>query len=156
MPRVALVTGGAQGLGEAIALKLAEEGLDVAVADIAQKEGQLEAVANAIRAKDAARLSSRATSRRRPTLSRYSTREREGSLLAGEALAKQMIKQGKGVLSSELAPHNITVIAYAPGFIKTPMISPKTPAGRLHDREKGTRLGLPDEFAVDEIDLIEQ
>ncbi|KAI0341390.1 NAD-P-binding protein [Trametopsis cervina] len=49
--RVAFVTGGAQGLGEAIALRLAQDGLDVAILDISGKETQLQAVADKITAK---------------------------------------------------------------------------------------------------------
>lgn len=42
--RVAFVTGAAQGIGEAIALRLAHDGLDVAVLDIKGKEGLLQDV----------------------------------------------------------------------------------------------------------------
>ena len=38
--QVALVTGGAQGLGQAICLRLANEGCDVAVADIKLEQAQ--------------------------------------------------------------------------------------------------------------------
>ena len=46
--RVALVTGGAQGIGEGIAVRLAEDGLDVAILDVKGKEEQLKAVAKKI------------------------------------------------------------------------------------------------------------
>ncbi len=49
--RVALVTGAAQGIGEAIALQLADDGLDIALNDIPQKVDQLSAVAKVIEGK---------------------------------------------------------------------------------------------------------
>lgn len=51
LDRVALVTGAAQGIGEAIALQLAQDGLDVAINDIPEKEAQLLKVAEAIESK---------------------------------------------------------------------------------------------------------
>ena len=48
--RVAIVTGSAQGIGEAIALRLAGEGVDIALLDIAPKEKQLLEVADKIKA----------------------------------------------------------------------------------------------------------
>ncbi|KAF8229907.1 NAD(P)-binding protein [Tricholoma matsutake] len=48
--RVALVTGGAQGIGREIALRLASDGLDVAVDDIPSKLPLLEGVVNEIKA----------------------------------------------------------------------------------------------------------
>ena len=50
-PRVAIVSGAAQGLGEAIALQLADDGLDVAVAGSTRNPERLDAVVEAIVAK---------------------------------------------------------------------------------------------------------
>ncbi|KAJ3487499.1 hypothetical protein NLI96_g3493 [Meripilus lineatus] len=49
--RVALVTGAAQGIGEAICLRLADEGIDIALLDIPSKQEQLATVADQIAAK---------------------------------------------------------------------------------------------------------
>ena len=49
--RVALVTGAAQGIGEAISLQLADDALDIALNDIPQKLNELKAVATTIEAK---------------------------------------------------------------------------------------------------------
>ncbi|KAI0929116.1 hypothetical protein AcV5_006468 [Taiwanofungus camphoratus] len=49
--RVAIVTGAAQGLGSSIALRLADDGLDVAVNDIGSKTDQLQQIVTQIQAK---------------------------------------------------------------------------------------------------------
>lgn len=46
--RVAFITGGAQGIGESIALRLAQDGLDIAIFDIAGKDELLKEVTKKI------------------------------------------------------------------------------------------------------------
>jgi len=48
--RVALVTGAAQGIGYAIAIRLAEDGLNVAINDIPSKREKIDAAVSEIRA----------------------------------------------------------------------------------------------------------
>lgn len=50
-PRIAIVTGAAQGIGYSIAVRLADDGLDVAVNDIPSKSEQLQKVVEEIAAK---------------------------------------------------------------------------------------------------------
>ena len=49
--RTAIVTGAAQGIGEAISLRLSDEDIDVALLDISAKERQLQELAKQIEAK---------------------------------------------------------------------------------------------------------
>ena len=48
-PRVAIVTGAVQGIGYAIARRLAESGIDIAVNDIPAKNDRIEAIVSEIR-----------------------------------------------------------------------------------------------------------
>jgi acetoin reductase-like protein len=50
-PRIALITGAAQGIGRAIALRLADDGLDVAITDLKSQRTSLDNVADEVRAK---------------------------------------------------------------------------------------------------------
>ncbi|KAL5480572.1 hypothetical protein ACEPAI_1842 [Sanghuangporus weigelae] len=51
IPRVAIVTGGAQGIGRAIVQRLADDGIDVAVNDIASKHDLIDKVVEEVRQK---------------------------------------------------------------------------------------------------------
>lgn len=62
--RVALVTGGSRGIGSAIALRLAREGMDVAIC--ARNEETLQAAATAIRAESGRRVWAHAADMREP------------------------------------------------------------------------------------------
>ncbi|KAH9835357.1 uncharacterized protein C8Q71DRAFT_115825 [Rhodofomes roseus] len=187
--RVAIVTGAAQGIGLSIALRFADDGLDVAVNDIAPKSSKLEEVVSQIRAKGRRSLAlpgdvsneeevkamvarvveelgsidvmvaNAGIALHKPFLE-TTTEEWErvvainlrGVMLCYRCAATQMIKQGRGgriigassqagrigttslaaysatkfavrgltqTVALELAPHRITVNAYAPGFIIT-------------------------------------
>ncbi|OCH90206.1 NAD-P-binding protein [Obba rivulosa] len=189
--RVAIVTGAAQGLGLAIALRLADDGLDVAVNDIPAKHAELQKIVIEIQGKGRRSLAVAADvsveNEVRDMVDRVvnvlggldimianagvpfakplvetSVEEWErimavnlrGVMLSYKHAAHQMIKQGRGgriigassvvgkkgfaytaaycaskfairgltqCTALELKLHNITVNAYAPGIIMTPI-----------------------------------
>ncbi|KAI0747621.1 NAD-P-binding protein [Daedaleopsis nitida] len=189
--RVAIITGAAQGIGETIALKLADDGIDIALFDVPRKRDQLDGVAKAVRAKgrrsvvivgdvaveaDVVALVDNTVQAlgsvdimianaglywQKLLLDEslegwekmFSVNAR-GVMLCYKYAGLQMVKQGRGgrivgasslagklgvknaaaysaskfavrgltqVAASELAEHNITVNAYAPGLVPTPM-----------------------------------
>ncbi|TFK86257.1 short chain oxidoreductase [Polyporus arcularius HHB13444] len=189
--RIAIVTGAAQGLGEGIALRLAEDGLDVAIFDLPSKRGQLKAVGDAITAKGRRSLvlvgditvegdvvamvaqtveelggldvmiANAGVFGSTPFLDlaveefdRILRVNVRGTMLCIQHAARQMVKQGRGgriigasslagkqgfpmvtsyvtskfavrglaqSVAAELKEHNITVNAYAPSVVITPM-----------------------------------
>nr|GAT58135.1 predicted protein [Mycena chlorophos] len=193
--RVAVVTGAAQGIGRAIALRLAEDGLNVAVADLPHKLDMLDAVVDEINGlgKEACAICVDVTDEEQVAAMVQKAVETFGRLdvmvanagivqlpagsitdadltswesvwrvnLRGVVLsykyaARQMIKQGQGgriigassvaafkatpgfggyciskagvrsltqCAALELREHRITVNAYAPGLIDTPMLA---------------------------------
>ncbi|KAI0083901.1 NAD-P-binding protein [Irpex rosettiformis] len=211
--RVAFVTGGAQGIGEAIALRLAQDGLDVAVFDIAGKEELLKAVTKKITdigrkaiwiigdvtneesikngiAKAVEELGSldvmvanAGIMHSKPVIemtpeewNKVLAVNATGIMLSYKHAGIQMIKQGRGgriigacsvagkqgfptaaaysaskfavrglthAFSQEMKPHNITVNAYAPGFIATPMLSGSNDDGHGEDATPGQKTAQP-------------
>ncbi|KAH9929827.1 uncharacterized protein B0H18DRAFT_175779 [Fomitopsis serialis] len=192
--RVAIVTGSAQGIGRSIALRLAEDGLNVVINDIPAKAAQIEEAVAEIKAKSGVKVIAApadVTNEEAVQAMIASVVEQLGSLdvmvanagvmsygplvlvpseewdrvininLRGVMLcykyaAKQMIEQGRGgriigassmagrhgmpytsayaaskfairgltqSLASELAKDNITVNVYAPGAIRTNIVS---------------------------------
>lgn len=213
--RVAIVTGGGAGIGRAIALRLASDGLDVAVADI--NLSAAEAVAEEIRGCGRRSLAVQVDVSKPAEVYRmvdevvaalgrldvmvanagvvrgmplqdvteevwdlHMDVNAKGVFFCDQAAAIQMIKQGQGgkiinassgagrrgsknlspysaskfavvgitqSFASELAPHQITVNAYCPGIVDTPMWKAldqdfeKIGAQRMAEKVAGTPLG---------------
>ncbi|QRW20932.1 short chain dehydrogenase [Rhizoctonia solani] len=194
MSRVAIITGAAQGIGEAIACRLASEGISVALVDLASKMDALDQIARKIGSEGRRSISiscdvskeNEVQDMVRKTIDRfggldimianagvldycpllelsdtlldkYLNINLKGVLYCYRAAAIQMIKQGRGgriigasrvkncggycvskfgvraltqTAALEWGQYNITVNAYAPGYIDTPMVAES--GGGLH------------------------
>ncbi|KAH7338026.1 hypothetical protein B0J17DRAFT_717701 [Rhizoctonia solani] len=224
MARVAIITGAAQGIGEAIAYKLSSDNIDVALVDLPQKMVVLEQVVKAIEddGRKATAIACDVSKEKEvqdmvkkavdtfgsldimvanagvlayspvlemsdELLDRFISINLKGVLYCYRAAAVHMIKQGRGgriigassifgiqgamnasgycaskfgvraltqTAALEWGQHNITVNAYAPGYIDTPMVAES--GGGSHGenflpllRNSGLkRMGKPEEVAA--------
>ncbi|KAI0318618.1 hypothetical protein OF83DRAFT_930305 [Amylostereum chailletii] len=218
MARVAIVTGAAQSIGRAIALRLAEDGLDVAVNDLPARQPELASLVAEIEAKgrrSCALIADVSDQRQVEEMVAGAVKELgkldvmvanagvighgsvldvtiegyerilsvnvRGVLLCYKHAARQMVAQGHGgrilgassvggllarpaliaysaskfavrgltqSAAGELAKHGITVNAYAPGQIDTPMIRAFQPdESKLLPHIPLGRLGQPEDIA---------
>ncbi|KAF9820716.1 hypothetical protein IEO21_01159 [Rhodonia placenta] len=178
-PRVAIVTGAAQGIGRAIALRLADDHLEVAVNDLASRTDQLQELVSQIQTRGGRSLAVPADVSKeddvrdmiamvvhefgsldmvanagisiiKPLIElslgdfdKITSVNLRGVMLCYKHAAIQMIQQGRGgrilamastsaysatkfavrglTQSTELSKYDITVNAYAPGVIRSPM-----------------------------------
>ncbi|CAE6454227.1 unnamed protein product [Rhizoctonia solani] len=161
MAHVAIVTGAAQGIGRAIALRLASDGIDVAVNDIDTKQTELEKVADEIKslgrnaitipedvskevevqgmvAKTVEELGSLgimvANAGVHTAASILDIKDelfdliirvncKAGSLNVAYSTFKFSVRAITQTAAVEWGEHNITVNAYAPGLIDTPIVT---------------------------------
>ncbi|CAE6420193.1 unnamed protein product [Rhizoctonia solani] len=219
MARVAIVTGAAQGIGRAIALRLASDGNDVAVNDIDTKQNELEQLIEEIKLLGRKAISIPGDVSKEKEVQAMVTKtvnalgsldimaanagihigasiiditdesfdrvmniNCKGVLYCYRAAAVQMIKQGKGgriigassvwglraeaynvayssskfairaitqTAALEWGQHNITVNAYAPGLIETPMVvAAGLEASEILPGACMKRIGQPEEVAA--------
>ncbi|CUA72009.1 hypothetical protein RSOLAG22IIIB_04869 [Rhizoctonia solani] len=176
MTRITIVTGAAQGIGEAIAYKLSSNGVDVALADLPNKQDTLGKIVETIKGNGckAIALSCDVSKEDEVKDMVKTTVDTFGGLdimvanagimgyapileratnSAGYCISKFGVRALTQTAALEWGQHSITVNAYAPGYIDTPMVAET--GGGLHGenflpllRNCGLkRLGQPEEIA---------
>ncbi|KAH9164818.1 hypothetical protein EDB89DRAFT_2077579 [Lactarius sanguifluus] len=153
MTKVALITGAARGIGRAIALRLADDGLDVAVNDRSSSP-ELDELVREIKGKGRRSLAVPADVSLEPEVENSVRKVVQDLGSLDVMVANAGIVGFEPFLDTlELGKYGITVNAYAPGIVETPMIAEARGhfgtdgLSRLIASTLVNRIGTPEEIA---------